>query len=231
MVGPSCPKKAGERKKQRPTTFGSKKTFFHSQWDLSERLAKTESTQSLTLLNPVTPSASAAANRHGRHRPPQPSQLADKVLGTGRLPKIFIRVILARFRLTDADVGSFPIKLHRGGGIHAFLGRLTAEAAQVPSLERLTLIEVERYVGAHILQSFFSVPVGPYDPYHWLFGCIREIPSEGIPAIVDIPVASFAEQRVVSAVSQEDHIVYMEGVSPSSCRTKPCEIASCKAEG
>ena len=42
-----------------------------------------------------------------------------------------------------------------------------------------------------------------------------ELPEEGLPAITEIPVASFAPLRAVSAVSWEDHRVHLEGVPPS----------------
>ena len=84
-----------------------------------------------------------------------------------------------------------------------FMGRLTAEAASVTGLAELTLLGVDRDGGAHILHSLTSVPVGPYDPEQKLFGCRRELPAEGIPAITEILVASFAALRAVSAVSRD----------------------------
>ena len=103
----------------------------------------------------------------------------------------------------------------KGGGLHAFLGRLTAEAAPVPGLAELMLLGVDREGVSHILYSLFSVLVVPYDPDRRLFGCRRELPTEGIPAITEIPVASFAALRAVSAVSREDHQLHLEVVSPS----------------
>ena len=44
-------------------------------------------------------------------------------------------------------------------------------------------------------------------------------------------MASFAAQRVVSAVSWEDHIVHLEGSPPSGCWTPPCERKRIKDEG
>ena len=108
------------------------------------------------------------------------------------------------------------------------MGRLTAEAAPVSGLTGLTLLGIDRDRGAHILHSFFSVPVGPYDPDRRLFGCRREVPPEGLPAITEILVTYFAAWRGVSAVLREDHIMHLEGVSPSSWRTTPCERASGK---
>ena len=104
--------------------------------------------------------------------------------------------------------------LRKGGRADAFLGRLTTKVAPVPGLAELTLLGFDRDGGAHILHSLFSVPVGPYDPDRRLFGCRRDLPAEGLPAITDIPVASFASLRAVSAMSWKDHRVHSEGVSP-----------------
>ena len=90
-----------------------------------------------------------------------------------------------------------------------------------PGLARLDLLAVDWYRDKHVLQSFFSVPVGPYDPEQRLFGCHGELPSEGLPMITEIPVASFAVRRFIGAVIREDHIVFVEGVSPSIWHTIP----------
>ena len=125
--------------------------------------------------------------------------------------------------MTSLDWTPLSTDLQKGGGLHAFLGRLTAEAAPVPGLAELTLLGVDQDGGAHILHSLFSVPVGPYDPDRRLFGCHGELPTEGLPAITEIPVASFVALRAVSAVSREDHRVHLEGVPPSGWQTMPCE--------
>ena len=91
--------------------------------------------------------------------------------------------------------------------------------------------EILRRKHAHLLHSLFSVPVGPYNPDLRLFGCRGELPSEGIPAITEIPVASFAVQCIVSAVPWDYQIVHVEGVSTLSWRSTPCERASGKSEG
>ena len=160
---------------------------------------------------------------------PRPPRSVAEFLGTGRLPDNFVGVLSARFQVTDDNGGLLPIKLRKGGGIHNFLGCLTAEVAPVPGLAGLMLLGVERDGGAYILHSFFFVSVKPYNPDRRLFGCHGDLPSEGLPGITGIPVDSFAERRVVSAVLWEYYIVHMEGVSPSSWRTKSCKRARGKA--
>ena len=103
----------------------------------------------------------------------------------------------------------------KGGGVHAFLGRRTAEAAPVLGLAELTFLGVDQDGGAHILHSLFSVPIGLYDSDRRLFGFCGELPAEGLPAITEIPVASFVALHAVSAVSREDYRVHLE-VSPPS---------------
>ena len=87
--------------------------------------------------------------------------------------------------------------------------------AAVPGLAELTLLGIDQDGGAHILHSLFSVPVGPYDPERRLFGCRGELSTEGLPAITEISVASFAALCAVSAVSRQDHRVHLEGFPPS----------------
>ena len=196
------------------------------------------------MLTPVTPPAAAvdSVDRYrrrpllspdvmGKYRPTQPPRLVARVLGTGQLPNNLVGVLLEWFQVTDADGASLPIELRKGGWIHAFLGRLTAEADPVPGLAGITLLGVDRNGGAHILHSSFSVPVRPYKPDLRLFGCCGELPLEGVPTITEVPVDSFAARRVVSAMLREDHIVHLEGFLPSSWRKNLCERASIKAEG
>ena len=167
----------------------------------------------------------------GDTEPTRPPRSVAEVLRAGRLPDDLVRVPLARFRVTDANGVALTRKGWKGGGVHVSLSRPTAEAAPVPGLVGLKPFGVERDGGAHILHSFFSVPVEFYGPDRRLFGCYGELPSEGLPTTTEIPVPSFAVRRGVSAMLWEYHIVHLEGVSPSSWKTTPCEWASSKAEG
>ena len=154
-----------------------------------------------------------------------------KVLGTSRIPDILVEALSGRFQLTSLDGTPLLTDLWKGGGVHAFLGRLMAKAAPESGLLEFTLLGVYQDGGAHIIHSLFSVPVGPYDPKLRLFGCLRESPPEGIPSINEIPVTSFGALRAISAVSREDHRVHLEGVPPSGWLTTSCERGSRKEEG
>ena len=96
-----------------------------------------------------------------RRRPPQ---LVAEVVRTGGFPVNFIGALSSWFRLIAPNGTPLSTVLRKGGGVYAFLGRLTAEAAPVLGLAELMLLGLDRYGGAHILHSLFSVLVGPYDP-------------------------------------------------------------------
>ena len=164
----------------------------------------------------------------GRRRPPRS---VAEVFGTDQLPNAFFGALSDRFRLTGPDGTPLLTEGRKGGGLHAFLGRLTAKAVLVPGLAELTLMGVKQYGGAHILHPLFSVPVGPYDPDRRLFGCRGELPAEGLSAITDILVASFGECRFVNVVFQDDHRVHLEGVPLSGWQTTSYERVSGKGEG
>ena len=176
-------------------------------------------------LTPLPPAAM------GDPAPTPPPRSMAKVLGTCRLPDNFIGDLSDWFRVTDADGGVLLTEQRKGGATHAFLGRLATEAAPALSLAHLALLTVNWDGETHVLHSLFSVPVRPYNPDRRLFGCCGELPSEGLPAITDIPVAPFAVRCIVNAVPWGYHIVHVEGVSTPSWRSTPCERASGKAEG
>ena len=100
----------------------------------------------------------------------------------------------------------------------------------VPFMTRLSLLAVDRNGEAHVLHSFFSVPVGPYDPERRLFRCRGELPSEGLPLSADISAPSFALRRIAITVMKEYHIAHVELVPPLDWRTRTCKRASIKSE-
>ena len=70
-------------------------------------------------------------------------QLVAKVLGTVRIPDDFVGILLDRFQLTDVNEGPLYTNQHKGGGIHAFFGRLNEEAEPVFGLAVLKLFGVD----------------------------------------------------------------------------------------
>ena len=133
-------------------------------WQVSRKPGSTQALASSTSV--PSPAAAAAAYTYRRRQP----QSVAEVLDTCRLPDHFIGALSARFGLTDPDGTPLSTDLRKGGGVHAFLGRLTSEAAPVLGLTELI------YWGwtgteEHILFNQSS-PSGP-DPM---------TPAEGYPA-------------------------------------------------
>ena len=96
----------------------------------------------MALSTPVPPpTVAAAAYAYRLRQSRMPNAMADpgrrwpprseaEVLGTIRLPDSFVWALLARFQLTGPDGTPLSTDLRKGGGVHTFLGRLTAEEAQ-----------------------------------------------------------------------------------------------------
>ena len=132
-----------------------RKLCFHIEKASTERLSKTGSTHALaSLILLPSPDAAVAYAYHlqrrgtpdamadpGRRRP---SQSVAEVLGTGRIPHAFAGALSAWFRLTGPDGTPLSTDGQKGGGINAFLVRLTAEAATVLRLAKLTLMGVNQ---------------------------------------------------------------------------------------
>ena len=84
------------------------------------------------------------------------------------------------------------LELRSGRVIHAYLGLLTSRVDSASIIERLSLLIVGRDGEVHVMHSFFSVPVVPYAAKQFLLVFRGELTLEGLPPIVDIPVASLA---------------------------------------
>ena len=143
----------GEKKHGDLRLLAPGKPCFHMEKASTEMLAKTGLTQALASPTPVSPPAAAAVAAYayrrrqcgtpdamsdpGCHRPPWS---VAEVLGTGRPPNGFVGALSARFRLTGPDGNPLSTDLQKGGEIHAFLCRLTAEVAPVPGSADLMLV-------------------------------------------------------------------------------------------
>ena len=91
--------------------------------------------------------------------------------GTAYSPTLF-RGTVGPVRTDCTRWDPLSTDLRKIGVLHAFLGRLTSEAASVPGIAELTLLGIDRDGVAHILHSLFSVLVGPYNPDRRLFGSL-----------------------------------------------------------
>ena len=84
----------------------------------------------------------------------------------------------------------------------------------IPMLEfyRLTLLAFNQDGAVHLLQSLFSVPVGIYSTSRRLFACIREFPTEGLLAVLEVVVDAFVVWRAVRYVPRANHVSHLGGV-------------------
>ena len=103
------------------------------------------------------------------------------------------------------------------------MSHLASGVDPVPGFERLHLLGVYRYIMVHLVQSLFSVPVGLYSMARRLFACIGYLNGEGIPPVVEIQLESFAVWRAVRAVHQADHMSHLDGFTPLTRKSMPCE--------
>ena len=99
----------------------------------------------MALLSPVLPPVAANDNNYGRRPLPPPDAMTNPglpwlrhlvagLLRTVRLPDNFIGALLTWFILTGPYGDPLQNELWKRGALHAFLGRLTAEALPVPRL-------------------------------------------------------------------------------------------------
>ena len=147
------PKKRGEGKVE-TCAFWRQEDIFPLQLDFSDRLVITRSTQVLALLNRVMPPATAAAVGYRCRLLTPPAAMGDlappirlgwwiRSLGPADSPTIVSGFCWPRFQVTYADGGSLPTKIRRGGGIHTFLGRITAEVDPLHGLTGITVLGVD----------------------------------------------------------------------------------------
>ena len=80
----------------------------------------------------------------GDHAPTPPPWSVTEVIRTVRLPVYIFGDLSDRFQVTNAEGETLSTELRKGGGIHAFLGRLTVEADPSPGLAHLTLLAVKQ---------------------------------------------------------------------------------------
>ena len=146
--------------------------------------------------------------------PRLPRSVAE-ALGTGAIPGDLSAILTGRFR-TVRDYGTAlnPDK-HSGQGIQSLLEQLASGVDHIPGLERLDLIGVDQDRTVHILHLLFSAPVDLYSTIRRIFACQGELPSEGLPPVVDITHESFAARRPISTVLRVDHTTHLGGIFPS----------------
>ena len=166
----------------------------------------------------------------GAPKTPRPPQLVGEVLETVQLPDNLVRAFSDQFWVTRGEGGPLSAERRYGRVIHALLGNQAYRLEPSPGMEHLTLLGVNRDGTVYVLHSFFSVPVGRYSTDRRLLDFSGDRPMEGIPPMMDLPMASFTVRHVVCAVTREDHIFHIEGIPPSSWKMTPCNRAENNTE-
>ena len=95
----------------------------------------------------------------------------------------------------------------------------------VPGMERLALVRFDQDRTVHLLHSLFSFLVGPYSTDMILLAFNRELPSEGLPPVMELLYDAFAVRCAIFAVSLVDHHVYVEGIPLPCWKSMSCERA------
>ena len=82
--------------------------------------------------------------------------------GPADSPVILLGLCQIGFESLGRRGGALSLEIRPGQGLHSLLGHITSGVDQAPGLERLALLCVIRDGTVHVLQSYFSVPVGRY---------------------------------------------------------------------
>ena len=153
------------------------------------------------------------------------------MLGTSQFPKNVARALLVWFHLKRGDGGPLSTEKRSGRGIHSFLGHIASGVDTVPGFERVACLQVEPGRTVHLLHLLFSVQVGLYSTAWWILACHGELPSTGLPCVVDITLDAFRLWCSVRTVLRADHISHLEGVTPFVWQATLCKRVVKAAEG
>ena len=130
-----------------------------------------------------------------------------------------------------ADGRPLSIEKLSDHGVHYFLLHISLGVELVPVFEGMALLHVNSDETVHLLHSLFSVPDSLYSTDWRLFSCCVDLPIEGLPPKVELPVDAFVLERCVCTFLREDHTSHLKGVTPSVKQAIPCEIVVKAAEG
>ena len=123
-----------------------------------------------------------------------------EALESGTIPAELAAILAAHFQTVCEDGAALSLEKRSGWGIHSFLEQLVPGVDPVPSLERVTLVRVDSYGMVHLMHLLFYVRVNIYSTSRRLSACLGDMPSEGLPPVVEIPHEAFAARRSVRAM-------------------------------
>ena len=127
------------------------------------------------------------------------------------------------FQFAGEEGGGLSSEHRPGRGIYSFLRHLAFAVEPSPGLDRLTVIGFKRYRTVHVLQLFFSVPVGQYYTEIGLLAFSWKIPLVGLPPVTELLMPSSTVWRAIFAVSRKDHLVHVNYIPPSGWQTALCK--------
>ena len=143
-----------------------------------------------------------------------------EALGTRTIPAELAAILAAHSQTIHKDGSTRMPEERTGWGLHSFLSHIALGVGQVPGLERVTLVGINKNGRVNLIHSLLSICVDVYSIEFRLFACLGDLISPDF----------FAARRSVRGVPRVDHIAHLGGISPINWQTKPCERAT-KAEG
>ena len=79
------------------------------------------------------------------------------------------------------------------------------------------MIGVDQDGKLNLLHLLLSVPVGLYSTDRRLFTCLGKLLYKGLSPEVELHTEAFAAQRSVRAIPEDDHVIHLNGFTPSVC--------------
>ena len=156
---------------------------------------------------------------------PRSPWLVAEALGTGTVLADMDAILAAHSRTVCRDGLARTPEERTGRGLHSFLSHIVLGEVPVPILECVKLVGVNKDGRVNLMHSIFSVRIDVYSTECCLFACLGELPSKGLPPVMEIPPAFFAAWRSIRSVPRSDHIACLGGISLLDWQTNPCERA------
>ena len=157
--------------------------------------------------------------------PPPPPRSVAKALETEATQDKLAVILAVLSQTVRKDETDRTPEECSGQVIQSFLVQISSGVEPVPGLERVTVVGLDPDGRVLLMHSIFSVRFNVYLTQRRLFACLGELPSEGLPPVVEIPDKAFVSRRTVLAVPRVDHVTHLGGVSLLDWQKKPCKRA------
>ena len=137
-----------------------------------------------------------------------------EALGTRAILAELAAILAAHYQTVREDGVALLVEKCLGWGIHSFLAHLASGAYPVPGLDWVALVSVNPDRKVHLMHLLFSVRFDLYSMSQRLFACLVDMPTKGLPPVVEIPHKAFAPRRSIRAVPRGDHVTHRGGSLP-----------------